>query len=110
MDGSLPGSGSMGFSKQEYWSGLPVPSLGDLPNPGIKPGLLHCRQLLYHLSHQGWEMTFIWDSSFVYILVLFLSNPGYKGWEFWIHSTLTPFFVALEFLITLFRYVIIQEI
>ena len=55
-------------------------------------------------------MTFIWDSSFVYILVLFLSNPGYKGWEFWIHSTLTPFFVALEFLITLFRYVIIQEI
>ena len=29
---------SMGFSKQEYWSGLPFPSPGDLPNPGIKPG------------------------------------------------------------------------
>ena len=29
---------SMGFSKQEYWGGLPVPSPGDLPNPGIKPG------------------------------------------------------------------------
>ena len=29
---------SMGFSRQEYWSGLPFPSLGDLPDPGIKPG------------------------------------------------------------------------
>ena len=29
---------SMGFSRQEYWSGLPCPSLGDLPNPGIKHG------------------------------------------------------------------------
>ena len=28
---------SMGFSKQEYWSGLPFPSPGDLPNPGIEP-------------------------------------------------------------------------
>ena len=29
---------SMGFSRQEYWSGLLFPSPGDLPNPGIKPG------------------------------------------------------------------------
>ena len=29
---------SMGFSWQEYWSGLPFPSPGDLPNPGIEPG------------------------------------------------------------------------
>ena len=28
---------SMGFSRQEYWSGLPFPSPGYLPNPGIKP-------------------------------------------------------------------------
>ena len=28
---------SMGFSRKEYWSGLPFPSPGDLPNPGIKP-------------------------------------------------------------------------
>ena len=27
---------SMGFSRQEYWSGLPFPSPGDLPDPGIK--------------------------------------------------------------------------
>ena len=29
---------SMGFSRQNYWSGLPFPSPGDIPNPGIKPG------------------------------------------------------------------------
>ena len=29
---------SLGFSRQEHWSGLPFPSPGDLPNPGIKPG------------------------------------------------------------------------
>ena len=28
----------MGFSRQEYWSGLPFPSPGDLPKPGIKAG------------------------------------------------------------------------
>ena len=28
---------SMGFSRQEYWSGSPFPSPGDLPDPGIKP-------------------------------------------------------------------------
>ena len=29
---------SVGFSRQEHWSGLPFPSPGDLPDPGIKPG------------------------------------------------------------------------
>ena len=28
---------SMGFSRQEYWSGLPFPSPGDLPDPGVEP-------------------------------------------------------------------------
>jgi len=30
----------MGFSRQEYWSGLPFPSPGDLPDPGIEPRTL----------------------------------------------------------------------
>ena len=29
---------SLGFPRQEYWSGLPLPSPGDLPDPGIEPG------------------------------------------------------------------------
>ena len=38
MDCSLPSSSVHGiFSKQEYWSGLPFPSPGGLPNPGIEP-------------------------------------------------------------------------
>ena len=37
MDCNPPGSSSMGFSRQEYWSGLPCPPPGDLPEPGIKP-------------------------------------------------------------------------
>ena len=31
---------SMEFSRQEYWNGLPIPSLGDLPNTGIEPATL----------------------------------------------------------------------
>ena len=30
---------SMGFPRQDYWSGLPFPSPGDLPDPGIEPAL-----------------------------------------------------------------------
>ena len=44
----------MGFSRQEYWSGLPFPFPGDLLNPGIEPRS-HTLQadFFYHLSHQG---------------------------------------------------------
>ena len=48
---ALQASWCMGFPRQEYWSGLPFPSPGDLPHPGIEPG--SCRQILYHLNHQG---------------------------------------------------------
>ena len=42
---------SMGFPRQEYWSGLPFPSPGDLLDPGIKPSYLRRllgRWILYH--------------------------------------------------------------
>ena len=38
---------SMGFPSQEYWSGLPFPSPGDLPHPVVEPHFLHCRRILY---------------------------------------------------------------
>ena len=38
---------SMGFSRQDYWSGLLFPSPGDLPNAGIKPRSPDCRQIFY---------------------------------------------------------------
>ena len=37
MDCSLPGSSVHGILQEEYWSGLPCPPPGDLPNPGIEP-------------------------------------------------------------------------
>ena len=42
---------SMEFSRQECWNGLPFPTPGDLPNPGIKPALLcflHWQLNFYH--------------------------------------------------------------
>ena len=65
---------SMGFSRQEYWSGWPFPSPGDLPDQGSNPGLPHCRQTLYCLSHQGLQVCFI----FFLIMVpsRFLSCPA----------------------------------
>ena len=42
---------SMEFSRQEYWSGLPFPLQRISLTQGSNLGLLHCRQILYHLSH-----------------------------------------------------------
>ena len=44
---------SMGFSRQEYWGALPCPLQGIYPTQGSNLCLLHCRQFLYLLSHQG---------------------------------------------------------
>ena len=37
---------SMGFSRQQYWNGLPIPSPGIFPTQGSNPGLPQCRQML----------------------------------------------------------------
>ena len=48
---------SMEFSREEYWSGLPYPPPGDLPNPWIKESCVSCidKQILYQLCHM-WNM------------------------------------------------------
>ena len=43
----------MGFSRQEYWSGLPFPSPGDLPDEGIEPGSSMVQVACLALSHWG---------------------------------------------------------
>ena len=53
---------SMEFSKPEYWSGYLFPSPGDLPNQGSNPGLPHCMQILYQLSHKGSPRILEWVS------------------------------------------------
>ena len=49
---ALPASLSMGFSKQEYWSGLPFPSPEDLPDLGIETGspALQAESLMFELQ------------------------------------------------------------
>ena len=46
---------SMGFSKQEYWSGLSFPPPGDLPNPGIEPASLMSSALASEFFSTTWE-------------------------------------------------------
>ena len=60
---------SMGFSRQEYWSGLLLPPPGDLPHPGIKPNLLHLLHgqvgplPLHHLGSLLWSALNAWHRS-----------------------------------------------
>ena len=55
---------SMGFSRQEYWTGLPFPPPGNLPDPGIEPTALVSptlsRRILYQLRHQ--RSTSFWEN------------------------------------------------
>ena len=54
---------SMGFSRQEYWSGFPFASPGDLPNPGIQPIISYTgRRVLYHWVTREALSTFITTS------------------------------------------------
>ena len=43
----------LGFPRQEYWSGLPPTSSGIFAIQRLKPGLPHCRRILYRLNQQG---------------------------------------------------------
>ena len=51
----------MGFSRQEYWSGLPCPPLGDLRDPGIEPMSLTSPALAggFSATNAAWEVVYI---------------------------------------------------
>ena len=51
---------SMGFSRQEYWSGLPFPPPGGLPNPDIEPASPALQVDSSPLSHKGSPRCFVW--------------------------------------------------
>ena len=66
---------SMGFPPQEYWSGLPFPTLGDLPTQGFKPHLLCLLHWLeyflprHHQFHPSWYIIVILFTITNYIVI-----------------------------------------
>ena len=65
---------SMEFSRQEYWSGLPFPSPGVLPNLASNLGLLHCRQVLQFFFNLFYFILFVCvcSSFFIYLFIFTL--------------------------------------
>ena len=85
-----PGSSlSMGFSRQEYWSGLPSPSPGDLPDPAIEPEspalqadslpLIH-RGRLYIIHIQMYNVIYIYISHIILFYVYMATNCSILAW------------------------------
>ena len=72
---------SAGLSRQEYWSGLPFPPPGDLPDPGIKPGSPALQADSLPLSH--WGILPKGPAQFQY-RILALPSPALSwGWSSW---------------------------
>ena len=68
---------SMGFSRQEYWSGLPFPSPGDLPNPGIEPGSPTLQADALSSEPPGKHIyihTYIYIYIYIYNIFIFILN------------------------------------
>ena len=66
---------SIGFSRQEYWSGLPLPPPGDLPDPGIKP------VSLAHISHALQSDSLHTEPSGKLILNIYLTYITFLYWK-----------------------------
>ena len=68
-----------GFSRQEYWSGLPSSPQGIFSTQRLNPGLPHCRQILYCLSHQESPTTreaHKYTHTFPFIIFFFHYGPS----------------------------------
>ena len=62
----------MGFSREEYWSGLPCPPPGDLPDPGIEAASLMCPALAGRIftTSATWEAPLHWYSPSKYFICI----------------------------------------
>ena len=63
-------SPSMGFSRQECWNGLPFPSPGDLPDPGIKPGSPALQADALPSEPPGKQRRLVWAKEFFFFFSL----------------------------------------
>ena len=96
---------SMGFSRQEYWSGLPFPTLVDLPNPGIEPMSLVSPVLAvrFFTTSATWEdsinivITFI-DSHIIKQQYIPLKNSTWSWYNHFIWCLLCSANIVLMFM------------
>ena len=75
---------SMGFSSQEYWSGLPCPSPGDLSGPGTEPiSLVSCiaGRLFTHLKVKSENYSVV--SSSLQLHGLYIQSMEFSSQEYW---------------------------
>ena len=96
---------SMGFSRQECWSGLPFPSPGDLPDPGIKPGspALQADALLSEPpGKQGQKESVAYFSPLSNSISLFLSLSLFFFWLCFKSSNLLNLLIHLSVTLTNF--------
>ena len=72
---------SMGFSRQECWSGLPFPSPGDLPNPGIEPGYPALQADVLPSEPPGKPCYKRSQGNALYVNTLYISHSAEHSWE-----------------------------
>ena len=93
---------SMGFSRQEYWSGVPFPSPGDLPHPGIELVFLLSSALqviLYPLTYQGSPVAFYYKHLYIFLLLtssVFRKEP-WQSFSLFL-SYISPSYYIMKFL------------
>ena len=88
----------MGFSKQEYWSGLPFTSPGGLSDPGIKPGSL----ALQADSSLSEELMSTSPSNKGWLPLTCCNFKGKRSWEFFVCLLVFVFFFKIFFNVGLF--------
>ena len=91
-DSSLPGSSV--FSRQEYWSGLPCPPLGDFPNPGIEHMSLMSPELAdgFFTASATWEAPKLLYGPAIPLLGIYPEKTIIQKY------TCTPVFIAALFI------------
>jgi len=73
---------SMGFSRQEYWSGLPCPPPGDLPNPGIEPKSL----MSPALTGRFFTTSTTWEAHWLYMFQCLSNHPTFS-FSHWVQKS-----------------------
>ena len=100
-------SPSIGFSRQEYWSGLPFPSPGDLPDPGIDPGspameadANHRGSPICHRVHVILTLRNVFFLNRVHLssISLYVTQGSYDDWGNWLNRKTDAKHVAGNFL------------